>query len=460
MRSTPSSAESRNLAPRPDALISARRTLSALLVAALAIVLGACGGDDGAKPAPIEKGSRGAAPGAPEFGENVIRVPGLSATDVAAAAILAVYPPEEEDNPEGWVLFPVDDWRRAVNAAQFAGDPIQGGLLPIEPDYLPTAASDLVERIRPEGFPRGEGLQVLVLGDPGPEVITELQGLNLNLTVTRTEGAAELAAELVPFRGGWAKAYSDVILVVSAEARDYALPAAGWSAFSGDTIVFVEGGVVPDATTRLIAQREKLRTVKPTVYLVGPESVIPESVGEQLAPLAEQVRRIPGESPVELSVELARMRDDDTGLGWGLDHGPANLSFVNVGKWDDAVGAITLAGEGPRAAPLLLPDSKHLPKPVADYLRGLRNDEGNQGWVLGDRESVSSSLLAEIDELLAPTGAKEKKAKEKKAERKRKPKREEPAGAEEKEERPEKGKPPAAKQPPETGGVPSPPAGD
>jgi hypothetical protein len=381
------------------------RAIAALLVALFAttLAIGCGGGNKATKPAPIVPGGA-AAPGAPEFGENVIRIPGVSASDVAGAAVLAAYPPGTTA-PAGWILFPDGDWRRVALAAQFAAQPTNAALLPMGKGFLPAATSDLISRVHPEGFPHGQGLQALILDQAGDQVIAALQQENVKLTQVTAPTPDKLAADLVAYRGGWAARYSSNIVIVSDDeaARDYALPAAAWSAYSGDTLTFVNRHGVPRTTRGLLAQREKLRIDKPTIYVVGPKSVIPDSVLGQLGAYGP-VKRIAGPDAIATAIELARYKDPGTGFGWGLKKGPANVSIVNLAHWGDAIGAIDLAGRGPRAAMLLTDSAEALPPRLSAYLQQLRNPQGNQGYVLGDPTSISSPLFAQIDTLLAAPG--------------------------------------------------------
>ncbi|MGH2957436.1 MAG: hypothetical protein ACRDL6_10625 [Solirubrobacterales bacterium] len=376
--------------------------VTALVLSAAALGAG-CGGEGAS-----ESNGSGAADGkagAPEFGRNVVRVPGRSSTDVAAAATLAAYPPGQGKAPNGFVLFPREDWRRAVLAGQFVSAPANAALVPTEPDYLPTAAADLVSRLRPPGFPGEATLHALLLGEPGEEVVLAFQERRQSLTKLGEPDPNKLSGELVAYRGGWAKGFSDDILIVSAEDEDrpYALIAAAWSGLTGDTVAFVEGDTIPQPTAELLEQRRKLRLIKPTIWLLGPESVVSETVAEELGGFGE-VKRVEGEGPIETAVEMARYRDQETGFGWGLKRAPVNVSLVNLNDWGNAVGALQLTGAGPRAALLLTDDSEQLPEAVAEYLREIQGPEPSQGYVLGDPDSISSSQLAELDELLEASG--------------------------------------------------------
>jgi hypothetical protein len=327
-------------------------------------------------------------------------VPGKSPADVASAAVLAVYP-DQAHQPLGLVLTPQDDWRQALIAAQFAADPLNGAILPTARDYIPSGPSDLVTRLNPSGFPRAQGLQALVLGKAGDDVLAALQNRGLHLTVLKAATPEQLSVDAVPFRGGWAHGYSDEIVVVSAGARDYALPAAAWSAYSGETVVFVRGNSVPEPTRSVLVQRQKLRLQRPTLYLIGPSSVISPAVATELARYGT-VKRVAGPTAAATAVALARYKDPKTGFGWGLTHGPASVSFVNASDWGNAFGALMLAAAGPRAPLLLTDSSTSTPVEVTRYLRELRNSHGNQGFVLGDARSIGSRVMAELDRDLGP----------------------------------------------------------
>lgn len=380
------------------------------MFAAVFLCLASLGcGDDAPKPEAVAAGQGPSDAASPEFGDNVVRIPGLSAEDVAAAALIAIYPPGDEPSPTGWVIYPRSEWQLGLIGSQFAGEPVSAGVLPSERRFYPTPIADVLDRIEPDGFPKGQGLQLILLGDFGRETLADGQQLKLELTELVASSHAEQALELAPYRGGYAGGYSDTVLIVSSEdeARDYGLVAAGWSAFSGDTIGFVDASGVPEATAELLIQREKLRTRQPTIYVMGPASLIPDSTLAELGRYGE-VRRLPGDTPVEAAVELARYQDRDTGLGFGIEEGPASFSIVNLkDDWQNAYAGFLLAGAGPRAPILPVESPDELPSAVRGYLEKLRGDEPNHAYVLGDSEAVSSKLVKELDELLAPRSGEE-----------------------------------------------------
>jgi hypothetical protein len=373
-------------------------SLACVVALAAVLMLSACGGSDQSQSGPA-----GAKAQPVEVGRNVARVSGRSPADVAGAAVLATYPPGGA-NPNGVVIVRPDQWRQTMVAAQFAAKPVGAAILPTESQFLPTASFDVLSRLHPPGFPRASGIQALVIGHVGGDVFGDLKGDNYKLTQLKARSDDKLVATTVPYRGGWAHNYADEVVVVSSRKRDrpYALPAAAWSAYSGDTLAFVDPRRgVPAPTRALLVQRQKLRLQRPTVYLIGPRSVIPDSVAHELSAYGT-VKRVAGRNPVETSVALARYRDPKTGFGWGVTSAPASVSLVNLNDWGNAIGAFNFAAAGPQA-PLLLTDSPtELPLPVRRYLDEIRGGQPSQAMAFGDQRSIATATLADLDGLLDP----------------------------------------------------------
>ncbi|HEX2017128.1 MAG TPA: hypothetical protein VGN69_10560 [Solirubrobacteraceae bacterium] len=363
----------------------------------LAIGVSGCGQGkhSAAGPAPADRPVPG------EIGQNVARITGSSPGDAESAAILAAYPPSGDRRPNGWIIVRRSSWHDAVVAAQFAAGPINAAILPVSPDFTPTPAKDLMVRVKPDGFPLSHGIKAIILGKVGPDVLGDLSFLKLNPAQLQAKTPAELSAKLVPYRGGFAHAFSGQVLVVSEQDRDYALPAGAWSAYSGDTVAFVKRNSVPRQTAGLLSQRAKLKAEKPTIYLLGPPSVISASVAAQLRAYGP-VKRIAGRDAVSTAVAFARYRDPTTGFGWGLRRGPANISLINMHNWGYALGAFQFSATGPQGPLLLTSRPEGLPAPVLQYLNELANPLGNQGYVFGTRSSLSPGTLQQLDGVLAP----------------------------------------------------------
>ena len=365
-----------------------------MAIAAASLVASGCGGGSDPKGKPLE--AAGGAVRQSDFGHSVVRLPGKSPTDVAAAAALAAYP-GDDIQPNGLILTRTDRWRETLVAAQFAAAPVSAAILPRRHAYLPTATADLVDRLNLRGFPRADGLKAVVLGGAGDEVFAALQEKDIQLTNLKAKSPERLSVDVVPFRGGWAHAYSDQMVIVSSSRRDYALPGAAWSAYSGDTLAFAGRDSIPEETRELLVQRKKLRLESPQIYVIGPPSVISDAVAQELGQYGS-VKRIAGDSAPATSVALARYRDRSTGFGWGMSGGVGTYTFVNPRQWGNAVGAFNFAGAGPQSPLLLTSADGSLPASVSRYLRSGR---GGQAFLLGDERSIPRATLKHVDRILS-----------------------------------------------------------
>ena len=98
--------------------------------------------------------------------------------------------------------------------------------------------------------------------------------------------------------------------MASADRPDFAMPAAGWAAKSGDPVLWTGKDALPPETKAAIQAHQK-----PKIYVLGPEDVISEAVAGELRKLGD-VERISGPDPVTNAIAFARFSDGD--FGWGV----------------------------------------------------------------------------------------------------------------------------------------------
>jgi putative cell wall-binding protein len=187
------------------------------------------------------------------------------------------------------------------------------------------------------------------------------------------------------------------VLVVSAEKPEYAVPAAAWSARSGDPVLFTNRDSVPPATLAALKQHQR-----PHIYLLGPQTVVGAAAEKQLAKLGK-VARIQASNPVDNAIAFARFKRGN--FGWGAVVPGQNLTIANVSRPGDAAAAAGLAANG-IFAPLLLTDTAELPRSLESYLLdiqpGFQNGDPSQGvynhvWILGGADAVSPASQDRID---------------------------------------------------------------
>jgi hypothetical protein len=377
-----------------------RHALAMLLVAAL---LGGCSlGDEDSSPPPVAAPS-GDDEAAQELAStssatrNTVRVGGADAAADAAGVAGALFPATgSSDRPTAVVLVDGDDWQSAVAAAVLAGPPIAAPLLLSEGGALPAATADTLDRLAPTGSDLSKDAQVIRIG----REVARPEGFK---TAVIPGGDAYRRAAAIDrfFSAARGRPSGDVVLY-SGERAEWAMPAAGWAARSGDAALPVKARSIPAAVAKAIAAHER-----PNVYLLGTERVIGKEVADQLRrrKLARSVDRIEGPTAVENAIAFARYEKGD--FGWGIVVPGYNFAVASTTRPADAAAAASLATRGV-FAPLLLTDrAETLPAPLENYLLsvqpGYEGDPGqavyNRAWILGDEEAISLRQQAQIDQI-------------------------------------------------------------
>src|SRR5919206_365085 len=273
---------------------------------------------------------------------------------VSSSMGAALWPASSDNTRPGAVaLVDKDEWQAAIAGAVLAGDPLHAPLLLTDGGSVPGATSGELNRLKPKGEALSKGAQVILVGDkpPAPE------GFKSGRVHGKDPYA--IAAAVDSFHTAIAGRPTPEVIVASADQPAYAMPAAAWAARSGDPVLFVGKGGVPPATRKAIEQHSK-----PKIYVLGPPSVIPTAVENQLGQLGAVTRiqsKQPG--PVANSVEFARFQE----LWNRRQPGAINSTVANASRPADAAAAAALGNNGV-FAPLLVMDSPNtIPGPLADY---------------------------------------------------------------------------------------------
>ena len=162
------------------------------------------------------------------------------------------------------------------------------------------------------------------------------------------------------------------------------MPAAGWAANSGASILWVTPqGVPPETEAALKTHRNA------SIYVLGGEDAVPDAVFDALGKLGT-AKRISAADAVSTAIAVARYSDN--GFGWGVVDPGHGLVFANARRPQDAAAAAPLSAHG-KYAPLLLlgDDAGALPPALQDYLLDIQPgyDEStpavrgvyNHGWI-------------------------------------------------------------------------------
>ncbi len=377
------------------------------VAAALCVFLAGCGGGDDTPPAeapttPPVSGQTGdeVPAGGPPLGfpvfatKNTTRIAGGDAIADAAAVALATYPARTpESRPQAVILAEVRDWRTGMVASVLVGKPIGAPILFADGDTIPDATKAALDALQPTGAKAAGGAQVIRVGTKAP-----VEGYKT--TDVAAANPAALAAAVDKLRTAAAGSASGAVVVASSERPEYAMPAAGWAAKSGDPLLWVGPNGVPAETQAAIKTHKQAK-----IYVLGPKDAVPDPVLTALEKLGT-VKRIAGTDPVTSAIAFARFADGN--FGWQIVDPGHGLVFASTRRPQDAAAAASLSASGTYGPLLLLPDAGVLPQPLQDFLLDIQPgyDENptrgvyNHGWIIGDESAIAAAVQARIDTLL------------------------------------------------------------
>lgn len=392
--------------PRPRVLPAA---LAATALLAGALLTGGCG-----KSAP--SGATGAASAAPArhgaaaiATKNTTRLGGASAGEDAAAVALAVYPGlTAATRPAAAVLVDEGDWPAALAASTLAGRPLHAPLLYTSGHAVPAATARALAAMRPTGSAAVEGAQAIAIG--GASVPAGYVG-----RAVRAGDPAALAVAVEQLASALRGRSPSRVIVTALDAPPaMTAPAAALAAESGTPILLVRSASLPGATAA-----ELRRLGRPSIYVLGPTSVVSSPVAQQLQRYGA-VKRIDGAAdPADNAVAVARYGDGS--FGWAAVEPGHGMVFASASRPLDGPAAAPLAATGDYAPLLLLEDANALPAGLDAYLRDLEpgtppsgpvHGVYNHGWLIGDEGAISAATQASLDAKLeiSPQAAAEAQA--------------------------------------------------
>jgi hypothetical protein len=408
---TPPKAKRRRRRPIPGALKGIAALVVVAIVFIVAAVVGGSGGpksdSESAAPAPTPApttGSTSTEPettastdslGYPSFATgNTTRVGGSDPATNAAGVALAVFPSTTPaQRPAAVTLVGEDDWAAAIAASVLMSAPVRAPVLVSSPDGLPDPTAEALAALDPQGDKATGGTTAFAIGD----VATPDGG---KARIVKGDNAAAAAAAIAELRDDLFGSAPAHILVAPSDQPAFAMPAAGWSARSGDPVLYAEGDVLPEATLAVLKRHEKV-----PVYVLGPPSAISSKALAAIAKVSASVHRVSGEGPVANAIAFARYADGN--FGWNInDPGHGFVLARDTSPLDAAVAA-PLSASG-TWGPLLLTDSANtLPAGLREYFLdvkpGYTTDPTrafyNHVWVIGDQEAIDVNQQAEVNEL-------------------------------------------------------------
>jgi hypothetical protein len=344
-------------------------------------------------------GSGGAAQTASGLGfprvatRNTTRVAGRNAVADAAGVALAVFPSAAPGtHPTVVTVAPTDNWEAALAASVLMAPPIHALKL-----LAPTGSGSLsgAQVVLVGGVPKPSGLRAATIGGSDP--------YSTAAAIDRFVTAAD---------GG--RASPDLVIASSSDPA-YAMPAAGWAAESGDPILFVTPKSIPKPTIQALQAHQK-----PKIFVLGPPSVVSNSVLTQLGRYGT-AKRISGTDPAASSVAFAVYRDPPCKFGQACVHVPGSFGWamrgpghgytlLNASQPLTAAASAALSGSADYGPQLVVDNGSTLSKPVLNFFLNYATpgytQEGptaavyDHAWIIGDEHALSVAAQAEVDELM------------------------------------------------------------
>jgi hypothetical protein len=326
--------------------------------------------------------------------KNTTRIGGADPVANAAGVARAVFPATDATSrPRAVALLDGRDWRAGVAGAVLAARPIRAALLLSDGRELPAASAEALAALAPTGARRAGGAQLIRVGDVA-------RPANVRTADVAGRDPFALARALDAFSAAARGGASRRVLVTSAEDPAFAMPAAAWSAKSGDPVLYVARDRVPAETRAALAAHGR-----PRIYLLGPERAASAKVEAALGRLGK-VTRIAGPDPQRNAIAFGRYVDRS--MGWGVVDPGHGLVFARADAPLDAAAAAPLSAAGTYGPLLLLGDPDAVGAPLRDFLLdiqpGYQSDPVrgvyNHGWIVGDDRAISVAAQGQIDALL------------------------------------------------------------
>ena len=298
--------------------------------------------------------------------KNTTRVSGANPIANAAGVALAVYPSSAPGtHPTAVAIAPTDDWQAAIASSVLMAPPIRAPILLSGATALPPSTTNALHLLAPTGAGSLAGAQVIRIGDvPAP---SGLRGATIS-----GSGPFALAAAVDKFASAAAGKPSADIVIASADNPAYAMPAAGWAAESGDPVLFVNSSGVPPETQQALQSHQQ-----PHIYVLGPASVIPDTVLAQLRRYGT-VARVGDQDPAANSVAFAVFRDPPCpvnqpcahvpgSFGWAMRSPGHGYTLLNAARPLDAAASAPLSASGSYGPQLVLTSPNQLPSSVLNF---------------------------------------------------------------------------------------------
>jgi hypothetical protein len=295
--------------------------------------------------------------------------------------------------PPAVTLVSDSDWPSGIAAASLMAAPIGAPILITGAGSVPAITADALRALGPAGSPATDGKQVFRVGRaavPAGVRAKDVGGSN----------PAEVAAAIDGLRRQLTGERPQHVLLVSADEPRFSMPAAAWSARSGDPVLFVHKGSAPKPTLDALRRHKGAQ-----VYALGPASAISDKALRQVERVSSSVDRIGAEDPVENAIDFARYVNGS--FGWDINDPGHGFVIASDARPLDAAAATPLSASGNWGPLLITDEGDRVPEALREYLLDVKpgyfDDPTravyNHLWLMGDQDAISVGFQAQVDDL-------------------------------------------------------------
>jgi putative cell wall-binding protein len=331
--------------------------------------------------------------------KNVTRLHIDNPIDAAVSVARTIWPATHKENRPGTVILaPVENWQISLASTTLIHHPNNGPILYTKNGEIPKATLDEIKRLKPLG--NENGIEIMIMGELKDNSLEQIK--DYKVQTVKGDTPDKFAKEIDKLYADVSGDYPSGVIIASSEdeAKLYSIIAGNWIAHMPEPILYVSKNKVPQATIDALKIRNK-----GNIYIVGPSSVISDSIESTLKEYGKVVR-IAGETPVENAINFAKFKDKDTGFGWGINEPGHGFSFVSTKDVEYAIAGVSFSHLG-KHAPLLWISDEEKGK-VFDVLAELqpkfKDDPSvgpyNHAFLIGGENSISFKDQGMLDIML------------------------------------------------------------
>ncbi|AWK52562.1 cell wall-binding repeat 2 family protein [Clostridium beijerinckii] len=299
--------------------------------------------------------------------------------------------------PNAVILINENEVFDGIAATSLVHHPINAPILFTDGDSLSKETLNEIQRLSPKGY---KGVHVILVGNISKNVSSELNHYGFRTHHIKGRNHYETACMIPSMREELKN-----ILIISGEDYSEGIVAGYWSAHHGDPILFVQKNNIPYCTGEVIKKMNDIN-----IYIIGSTKTVSETVERSLSKMdnVNNLNRIDGETPYDISVNFAKYKDSKTEFGWDRNYKEGHaFTFGNLNYPMKIIAGVLFAHMG-KHTPSLLIRKDRIPAAIEGYIKSVKPLPKDMpmppfmhGFILGHIEDISYDTQIMIEDILS-----------------------------------------------------------